>query len=183
MAQLQRGSEALVTTTVEARQRHDFRPSVTPRPGPRRKVRTGRVVAMRKKMEQREHGARYRLRQQTVEPVLGIVKQAMGFRKLLFRHTDKVQGEWGLGDAGLQLQAYALLGKNVTGTSGQNVGCPIGGLVHFPGQIVLQIQRCRGVAYTARTMCHTKLETETLAFMQRSDNVETWSLKGQNNEN
>ena len=40
--------------------------------------------------------ARYRLRQQTVEPVFGIVKQAMGFRQFLLRGIDKVQGEWGL---------------------------------------------------------------------------------------
>ena len=51
---------------------------------------------MRKKMAQREHRARYRLRQQTVEPVFGIVKQAMRFRQFLLRGINKVQGEWGL---------------------------------------------------------------------------------------
>ena len=50
---------------------------------------------MRKKMEQPEHKARYRLRQQTVEAVVGIVKQAMGFRQFLLRGIGhKVQGEW-----------------------------------------------------------------------------------------
>ena len=51
---------------------------------------------MRRKMAQPEHSARYRLRQQAVEPVFGIVKQAMGFRRFPARGTDKVQGEWGL---------------------------------------------------------------------------------------
>ena len=51
---------------------------------------------MRKKMARPEKSARYRLRQQTVEPVFGIVKQAMGFRQFLLRGIDKVEGEWGL---------------------------------------------------------------------------------------
>ena len=47
-------------------------------------------------MAQREKTARYRLRQRTVEPVFGIVKQAMGFRQFILRGIDKVQGEWSL---------------------------------------------------------------------------------------
>ena len=50
---------------------------------------------MRKKMAQPEQSARYRLRQQSVEPVFGIVKQAKGFRQFLLRGADKVQAEWG----------------------------------------------------------------------------------------
>ena len=92
----QRGMEVLVATTTGGRRRHDFRPSVAPHPGPRRQVRAEWVVAMRKKMAQPEHSARYRLRQQTVEPVFGVVKQGMGFRQFLLRGIEKVQGEWGL---------------------------------------------------------------------------------------
>ena len=62
--------------TTSRRWRHDFRPPMAPRP-------------------QREKTARYRLRQRTVEPVLGIVKQTMDFRQFLLRGIDKVQGEWG----------------------------------------------------------------------------------------
>jgi len=47
-------------------------------------------------LTQPEKSARYRLRQQTVEPVFGIVKQAMGFRQFLLRGIAKVQGEWSL---------------------------------------------------------------------------------------
>ena len=77
----QRGMEVLVATTTQWRRRYDFRPPRAPRP--QREVRA-------------EKSARYRLRQQTVEPVFGIVKQAMGFRQFLLRGIDKVQGEWGL---------------------------------------------------------------------------------------
>ena len=95
VAQLeQRGMEVLVATTAEWRRRYDFRPPKAPRP--QREVRADWIAAMRKKMMQPEKSARYRLRQQTVEPVFGIVKQAMGFRQFLLRGIDKVQGEWDL---------------------------------------------------------------------------------------
>ena len=82
----QRGMEVLVATTAEWRRRHDFRPPMAPRP--QREVRADWIAAMRKKMTQPEHSARYRLRQQTVEPVFGIVKQAMGFRQFRLRGID-----------------------------------------------------------------------------------------------
>jgi transposase len=39
---------------------------------------------------------RYKLRQQTVEPVFGIIKEAMGFRRFLLRGLAKVSLEWNL---------------------------------------------------------------------------------------
>jgi len=36
----------------------------------------------------------YRLRQQTVEPVFGIIKHVLGFRQFLLRGEEKVNGEW-----------------------------------------------------------------------------------------
>ncbi len=88
-----RGTEVMVSTEAERRRRgHDFRPPVASRPGPA--VRAEWIAAMRAKMAQPEERARYRLRRQTVEPVFGIVKQAMGFRQFLLRGLDKVQGEW-----------------------------------------------------------------------------------------
>ena len=86
--------EVLVATTAEWRRRYDFRPPKAPRS--QRQVRADWIAAMREKMAQPEKSARYRLRQQTVEPVFGIVKQAMGFRQFLLRGIYKVQGEWGL---------------------------------------------------------------------------------------
>lgn len=88
-----RGTEVLVATEAARRhRRHDFRPPVASRPRPA--VRAAWIAAMRAKMAQPEERARYRLRRQTVEPVFGIVKQAMGFRQFLLRGLDKVQGEW-----------------------------------------------------------------------------------------
>ena len=86
--------EVLEATTAEWRRRHDFRPLMAPRS--QREVRADWIAAMRKNMAQPEHSARYRLRQQTVEPVFGTVKQAMGFRQFLLRGIDKVQAEWSL---------------------------------------------------------------------------------------
>ena len=40
--------------------------------------------------------ALYAKRKQTVEPVFGVIKQAMGFRQFLLRGLEKVQGEWAL---------------------------------------------------------------------------------------
>ena len=40
--------------------------------------------------------ARYRLRQQTVEPVFGILKEALGFRRFLLRGLENVSLEWTL---------------------------------------------------------------------------------------
>jgi len=40
--------------------------------------------------------ARYKLRQQTVEPVFGIIKQAIGFRRFMLRGLEKVSREWTL---------------------------------------------------------------------------------------
>ena len=95
VAQLERrGMEVLVAATAEWRRRHDFRPPMARRP--QREGPADWIAAMRKKMARPEKSTRYRLRQQTVEPVFGIVKQAMGFRQFLLRGIDKVQGEWGL---------------------------------------------------------------------------------------
>lgn len=51
---------------------------------------------MRHRLETTAGRALYQLRQQTVEPVFGIVKAAMGFRQFLLRGVDKVSTEWTL---------------------------------------------------------------------------------------
>ena len=38
----------------------------------------------------------YRLRQQTVEPVFGVIKAVLGFTRFSLRGLDKVAGEWDL---------------------------------------------------------------------------------------
>jgi transposase len=51
--------------------------------------------------------SRYRLRKQTVEPVFGQIKEAMGFRRFLLRGCDKVREEWRLVCAAFDLRKLA----------------------------------------------------------------------------
>ena len=53
--------------------------------------------------------AAYALRKQTVEPVFGIIKSAMGFRRFLTRGLDNVQGEWTLMCLAWNLKRMAVL--------------------------------------------------------------------------
>ena len=52
--------------------------------------------AMKDKLQTDTGRALYARRKQTVEPVSGIIKQAMGFRQFLLRGVEKVSGEWAL---------------------------------------------------------------------------------------
>ena len=51
---------------------------------------------MRYRLKTAEGRKLYKLRQQTVEPVFGIIKAAMGFRQFLLRGMNKVSTEWTL---------------------------------------------------------------------------------------
>jgi hypothetical protein len=55
-----------------------------------------RTEAMQIKLRRTGHRSRYRLRKQTVEPVIGQIKEARGFRQFLLRGVEKVRGEWSL---------------------------------------------------------------------------------------
>jgi hypothetical protein len=46
----------------------------------------------------------YKKRKETVEPVFGILKQAMGFRQFLLRGLEKVNQEWKLVCLGYNLK-------------------------------------------------------------------------------
>lgn len=93
------GVNVLVSVHSEAkenRRTYDFRPrdkqkSKEKKNGPYTKE---WIKNMAEKMEKEESRAMYRLRKQTVEPVFGIIKQAMGFRQFLLRGLDKVELEW-----------------------------------------------------------------------------------------
>jgi transposase len=52
--------------------------------------------AMRSRLKRGAWRSRYRLRKQTVEPVIGQMKEARGFRRFLLRGLAKVRGEWSL---------------------------------------------------------------------------------------
>jgi transposase len=63
-------------------------------PPPAASAPVGAVMAHR--LQTKAGRALYKLRQQTVEPVFGIVKEAMGFRRFLLRGLENVQLEWTL---------------------------------------------------------------------------------------
>ncbi len=89
------GIEALVATgTEDRRRRHDFRPLKAETPAKEAKAEWLRSMAA--KLASEEGRALYKLRQQTVEPVFGIVKAVLGFTHFSLRGLDKVAGEWDL---------------------------------------------------------------------------------------
>jgi len=49
---------------------------------------------MKYRLNTTEGRAKYKLRQQTVEPVFGIIKSVLGFRQFLLRGREKVGLEW-----------------------------------------------------------------------------------------
>ena len=55
----------------------------------------------------------YRLRKQTVEPVFGIIKQALGFRRFLLRGQEKVSLEWTLISTSYNLKRLFKLGMKL----------------------------------------------------------------------
>lgn len=62
--------------------------------GTRKTAAGTRVHAMRSRLRRAGYRSRYRLRKQVVEPVLGQIKQARGFRQFLLRGLSQVAGEW-----------------------------------------------------------------------------------------
>ena len=54
------------------------------------------VDRMSRKLHAKAGAAVYAARKGIVEPVIGQIKQARGFRQFLLRGFDKVQGEWSL---------------------------------------------------------------------------------------
>jgi transposase len=71
---------------------YDFRPP--PAAKPKRRITAPWRLAMQAKLETEEGKARYKKRKQTVEPVFGIIKSAMGFTRFHLRGLPKVAAEW-----------------------------------------------------------------------------------------
>ena len=74
------------------RRKHDFRPEGKKKR--KQKPREPWRAIMSVKMKLDEFKEEYRKRQQTVEPVFGIVKQVLGFRNFHLRGQEKVGIEW-----------------------------------------------------------------------------------------
>lgn len=90
---------AIADTRIDAyvatrKQKHGERPGPCPR-GPLPKTATI-VDRMARKLHTKAGAAVYAARKGIVEPVIGQIKQARGFRQFLLRGFEKVQGEWSL---------------------------------------------------------------------------------------
>jgi transposase len=90
---------AIAGTTIDAyistrKQKHGERPGPCPR-GPLPHHATI-VDRMSRKLLTKTGAAAYAARKGLVEPVIGQIKQARGFRQFLLRGFEKVQGEWSL---------------------------------------------------------------------------------------
>ena len=90
---------AIADTHVDAyistrKQKHGERPGPCPR-GPLPKTATI-VDRMSRKLHTKTGAAVYAARKGIVEPVIGQIKQARGFRQFLLRGFEQVQGEWSL---------------------------------------------------------------------------------------
>lgn len=90
---------AMAETTIDAyvstrKQKHGERPGPCPR-GPLPTTAT-MIDRMSRKLHTKVGAAIYARRKAIVEPVLGQIKQARGFRQFLLRGVEKVQGEWSL---------------------------------------------------------------------------------------
>jgi transposase len=90
---------AIADTTIDAyistrKQKHGERPGPCPR-GPLPKTATS-VDRMSRKLHAKIGAAVYAARKGMVEPVIGQIKHARGFRQFVLRGLEKVQGEWSL---------------------------------------------------------------------------------------
>jgi transposase len=90
---------AIAETTIDAyistrKQKHGERPGPCPR-GPLPQTATI-VDRMARKLHTKAGARVYAARKAIVEPVIGQIKQARGFRQFLLRGFEKVQGEWSL---------------------------------------------------------------------------------------
>ena len=87
------GIEPLVAIgRTQSHRPYDFRPP--PEPKPARELKEPWRIAMKEKLETDDAKAHYAKRKQTVEPVFGIIKSAMGFRRFHLRGIVHVATEW-----------------------------------------------------------------------------------------
>ena len=86
--------DAYISTRKQKHGEPPGRPGPCPR-GPLPATAT-RVDRMSRKLHTKAGAAVYAARKAIVEPVIGQIKQARGFRQFLLRGLEKVQGEWSL---------------------------------------------------------------------------------------
>ena len=90
-----RGVEPLVAIgRTQPHRPYDFRPP--PEPKTARRITEPWRIAMKAKLETEDGKKLYKKRKQTVEPVFGIIKSAIGFARFRLRGLQKVATEWTL---------------------------------------------------------------------------------------
>jgi len=88
-----RGIEPLVAIgRTQPHRPYDFRPPPSPKTA--RQVKEPWRLAMQAKLKTEDAKARYAKRKQTVEPVFGIIKSVMGFRRFHLRGLRNAASEW-----------------------------------------------------------------------------------------
>jgi transposase len=97
----QNNVETLVDHGIEpfiavGRQRHDEALEARLAPVPEAPKTADAVGAMKHRLKTVEGKAFYAKRKSTVEPVFGLIKEVMGFRRFLWRGLEAVKGEWRL---------------------------------------------------------------------------------------
>ena len=75
-------------------------------------------------MEDPQRRADYKLRRQTVEPVIGILKEVMKLRRFLLRGMEGVRAEWSLACAAFNIRRLA----SVLGLDGLRTRCAVVGV-------------------------------------------------------
>jgi len=78
-----------------SQRRYEFRPASALQK-PAKAIKDPVLLDMRAKLQSESGRRMYAKRKQTVEPVFGIIKSAMGFVRFLLRGLEKVRGEWAL---------------------------------------------------------------------------------------
>ena len=91
----QRGIEPLVAIgRTQPHRPYDFRPP--PKPKAARRITESWRIAMKAKLETDDAKTLCKKRKQTVEPVFGIIKSALGFLRFRLRGLQNVATEWTL---------------------------------------------------------------------------------------
>jgi transposase len=87
--------EVYAAVGSEGRRKYDYRPE-SKGGKPAKNICAPWMLQMKEKIESESGRALYSKRKQTVEPVFGVIKAAMGFRQFLLRGINKIRGEWQL---------------------------------------------------------------------------------------
>jgi len=95
------------------RARHDLKSSKPQKPP--KEIKEPRREAMAKRMDSESAKEIYKKRQQTVEPVFGIIKEVLGFRRFHMRGISKVETEWQLVCLSYNFKRFFNLMENKSG--------------------------------------------------------------------